>query len=129
MKKVRGEGHVTIPWWAWSGVGVVMAVYSKTVEVTNPDASGIVLFFYLGLGIILFSLGKLAVEKKQQDTTKTLRKEEQNYSKQLHKQEQQWQHQQQRQPISEHTIIRCPACGAQHYASSNFCHRCGTKLH
>lgn len=125
MEKVR-EGHIPIPWWAWVATGVVMAVYSKTVQVTNPDAAGILLFFYLGIIITIFGLGKLVIEKKQGEATKDVKKEEQRYGQQLQRQERQWQHQQ--PPVAQHAIIKCPQCGAQHYATSNFCHRCGARL-
>lgn len=129
MKKVHGEGHVSIPWWGWLAVGIVMTVYSKTVEIKNPNAAGIVLFFYLGIIIAIIGLGKLVVERKKGEALQQERKEEKKYSHQLQRQEQQWQHQKrQQQHPTQHNIIKCPACGAQHYATSNFCHRCGARL-
>lgn len=126
MEKVR-EGHVPIPWWAWVATGVIMTVYSKTVEIKNPNSTGILLFFYLGIVISIFGLGKFVMEKKRGEVVQEAKKEEKQYGQQLRQQERQWQQQQQPQ-ATQHNIIKCPSCGAQHYATSNFCHRCGAKL-
>ena len=129
MQKVRGEDHVDIPWWAWLAVGAVMSVYAKTVEVKNPEAAGIALFFYIGIALGLFGLGKLVLQRKAEQEHQAQRQDTRGYQERLRAQQQAWQHQQQaQQQPSQHTIIRCPSCGAQHYATSNFCYRCGARL-
>jgi hypothetical protein len=77
------EGHIPIPTWAWLASGVAMAVYAKTVEVRNPDAAGMLLFFYLGIGLVLFGLGKFVFDKKKEKIDEGLRREKEKFGQQL----------------------------------------------
>ena len=137
MKKQR-EGHIPIPPWAWIIVGVIMTIYSKTVQIKS-GATGMILFFYLGIGLTIFGLGKLFFNKKKEDINKNLRKQRAQYNRQMQQnpqqiqqqvqqQQRQAQHQQQKQQPTQHNIILCPGCGGQNYSTSSFCHRCGARL-
>lgn len=128
-EKVR-EGHVPLSGWTWVALGLVVAAYAKFVEVKNPDYNAMTLFFYVGLVMAAVGAAKLLLKKTAKTETKATQKESQQYAKQLDQQRKQWQQQvrQQQQHPAQHSIIKCPQCGAQHYATSQYCHRCGSRL-
>ena len=116
-----------LPWFAFVIVGVLISGYAKFVQWRNPESSAMTLFFYIGLAIGLFGLGKYALNKKMGQENKQVKQEQKRYAHQLERQKQQWQ-QQRQQPPAQHSIIHCPKCGTKHYAASNFCHKCGSRL-
>lgn len=89
MAKVR-EGHVSITWWVWLGVGAFVAVYALIVKAKDPGNGPMTLFFWIGIVLAIVGAGKFMLKKKLADENKTLAREEQKFSGQLQRQEQQW---------------------------------------
>ncbi|MBD3209040.1 zinc ribbon domain-containing protein [Candidatus Woesearchaeota archaeon] len=125
MKKVR-EGHIPIPSIAWVIVGAAIAIFAKYTQLKDPDSTFMLLFFYLGIIITVFGLGKVVVKQFVSKEQQTMKGEERRYDKQLRQQEHAMQ--EQHQHPARHNIISCPKCGTRHYTTSNFCHKCGARL-
>ena len=130
MANSAREGHVEIPGWAWLGVGAFVTIYAMFVRAKTPNYGAMTLFFWVGIGLILVGVAKMAFKKERKAEARTERQEEKTYTKQLHEQQLQWQRSQQtqQQRPAQYSIINCPHCQAKNYAASNFCHKCGGRL-
>lgn len=117
-----------IKWQLWLIFGAAMAIYAKIVEMRQPQATSMPLFFWVGVIFILIGLGKLAMGRLgKQEKPKP---QQQTYGQQLQQQQAQWQHQQQRdqQQVAQHNLIKCWQCGAANYSHSATCHHCHARL-
>jgi uncharacterized paraquat-inducible protein A len=82
-------------------LGIGITAYTYYVTTTVDVAPALYVFFLVGFGLVVygaFSLIKAYVLTEDEPT-----------------------------PQSD-TVITCPECGVKHYATSNYCHKCGTKL-
>lgn len=123
-------GKRPIPWQAYLIIGIFMSAYSKFVEVKNENSS-VAIFFYVGLGFILYGLGKVAFKKFANKESKAIKQEQQRFQQTMqnqHNQNNRAHHNQVHNNQNQKTIIACPRCQARHYSSSNFCHKCGARL-
>ena len=91
-------------------VGLLISYFANFVD-ARTDNQGIALFFYVGLGFIIYGVFKIAIFFVLKDKSKSKKD-----SKPPHK------------VNVNRTIISCPTCMTKHYSNSNFCHMCGTKL-
>lgn len=89
-------------------LGIVISVFSNFVS-QRTENNGIIIFFYVGIGFVIFGVFKLILGFVLRDKEKPV---------------------QQKKPktIQNKSIIRCHVCQAKHYSNSNYCHLCGTKL-
>ncbi len=80
-------------------LGIIVSIVSDRVD---QDGS-MTLFFYLGIIFIIIGIAKLAI--------KFIMSPKKDYERKRTKK-----------------IILCPSCGEKHFETSNYCHKCGTKL-
>ena len=121
------EGHVSLPWWSWVVVGLLISGYAKTVEV-KTSASGMTLFVYVGLGFVLFGLKKVALMKQRRTEQERLRLEQARYRQALQREQVRQEQVMTPRPAPEHRMVVCPRCGAQQFSTHQFCFRCGMRL-
>ncbi len=127
------EGRTPLPAWAFILVGASMMVYSKFIE-TKAEHTSLAFFFYLGLGVILVGLGKIALKRTSKKEEKTLTKEKQQYQQslqeRLRQQELSWtkQQAQRQQQVGQYHYITCSRCKTPNFAESQFCAKCGQRL-
>jgi len=126
----RVEGRVALPWFVYVVVGVLVSGYAKLVQVKNPGNTAMTLFFYIGIVLVLVGFGKLGIRKTVKKEEKEQRVEKASFARELSDQQRRWEREQQRSLYhpAQHNIIVCPRCGTKHYATSNFCHKCGARL-
>jgi hypothetical protein len=92
-------------------VGLAVSLFSRYVS-QRTENNGLELFFYVGIGFIIWGtfrliLGFVLSDKSKKPKEKETKKN--NYS-------------------DDKTVIRCHVCSVKHYSTSNYCHMCGTKL-
>lgn len=123
------EGHKPIPWGAYVLIGVGVSIFSKIVQIKDPTNAAMTLFFWTGVIFAIVGIGKFALEQFTKKEKIDEKKDKEKFMKQIYNQQLHWQRQQQgnNQP-SQYSVINCPKCGTKHYASSNFCHKCGARL-
>jgi uncharacterized paraquat-inducible protein A len=89
-------------------LGVTVTVTTRWVTTQADTPAAFLLFYGLGVGLIIKAIYDLATTyitdgEETTETPETTQK-------------------------AEETIIACPKCQTRHYASSNYCHKCGEKL-
>ncbi len=84
-----------------------------TVAARVVDQANLILFFYAGIVMATYGLGKYVIQKALFGGTK----KEQKQTEQMLKPE-----------AAKQIIKYCPKCGKAHGASANFCISCGNKL-
>ncbi|MFT4260871.1 MAG: hypothetical protein ACMXX9_00375 [Candidatus Woesearchaeota archaeon] len=89
-------------------LGGAISFFSSFVN-QRTENNGIILFFYIGIGFIIYGVFKLILKFVLKDKEEPIKQEKPKV-------------------VQDKTIIRCHVCGAKHYSNSNFCHLCGTKL-
>ncbi len=87
-----------------------MAYFSNFIN-SRVDGSNIKIFFYVGLGFIIWGFFKILTAFILRD--KPIRAKTSIPPHRI---------------PTERTIIKCPICMAKHYSNSNYCHLCGAKL-
>ena len=91
-----------LPWWAWLGVGVLIAVLSSIA------GGKVAVFAWIGWLFIIFGIAKAVIYF-------LLRKKETK------------QEQAQVPPV-QHQYYYCPRCRSTVRVGDYFCHRCGVRL-
>lgn len=127
------QGGTTIPSWAYILIGASMMVYSKFIE-SRAENTSLAFFFYIGLGGIIFGLGKIALKKKGKEEIKRFDEEKKNYNQNLQEkirqQQMAWQKNQEKQQShpGQHHYNKCMYCGTPNYAETEFCTKCGQRM-
>ncbi|MBR9693354.1 zinc ribbon domain-containing protein [Candidatus Woesearchaeota archaeon] len=104
---------VSIPGWAYSAVGVAIALYSKFVQSRSPDNKVMAIFFWVGVVFIIVGAFKLATQfllgnrKKEQEATPRAPDG---------------------RPAAARDMIFCPRCNAKLHPQSKYCNWCGTQV-
>lgn len=132
MAEVIREGNIPISGWVFIILGAVMAAYSKTMEANGNDS--LILFFYAGLALVLYGVGKLAFKAFTKKEKKDEKSAAQKTQADIARRRAEWQRKQQlvqqhrRQQMQQQAIIACPKCSARNWNTSKFCHQCGSPL-
>ncbi len=105
-----------IPGIVFVAAGIAIAWFSRYVD-ARTENQGMILFFYAGIVLIAIGVFKIITKMIMKDQEKP--EKETNISEEEKKI---------RETIEKRRIIMCGMCGTRHYATSNYCHMCGTKL-
>lgn len=120
-------------------IGGIVAFFSNLVY-TKSGTGSILIFFYVGLAFIVVGVFKLLKRyifgrKKSDDGTNSVfsqkRAKERNdiLTKLINKDLASVDTERRNPPhMGQQQILACPQCGTRHYNTSNFCHKCGTRL-
>lgn len=105
---------MSIPSFVYIVVGAAIAVFSRFVD-SRTENAGIILFFYVGLGFVIWGVFKVLTNFVLKDRVikdvSSLKQKKPDFKYDVKK-----------------SIVSCRVCQTKHYSSSNFCHMCGTKL-
>ncbi len=112
----RKENMAKIPGIVYVVLGIAIAWFARYVD-TRTENQGMILFFYAGIVLIAIGVFKTITKYIMKDTEKP--EKETNISEEEKKI---------KETIQQRKIIMCPMCGTKHYATSNYCHMCSTKL-
>ncbi len=120
----------SLPWYSFVIVGAFISIYSKIVQLKDPENNAMTLFFYIGIIFLIYGFIKYSFNKTVKKEKKLITREKLSYSQQLRKQQlmMQKQMQQRNQTPAQYNIITCPRCGARNYSYANFCYKCGARL-
>ena len=107
-------------------IGIAMIAITLFVQ-SKVQGSSIVFFIYVGIVFLIIGIYKLVTKyilgkEKNENITKELGLHKRKYMKEL------LHNNDYTQNTGNKKIILCPNCSAKHYDTSNYCHKCGTKL-
>lgn len=105
-------------------LGVLMALYARFIG-SQVDSGAMVLFFWVGVGFLVFGVFRLILGYVFKDKEKVSRRESPALNN-LKKQKEDFMRKQTINSSGE--IVSCGRCGTRHYKNSNFCHMCGYSL-
>ncbi|MCC7574687.1 hypothetical protein KO361_03795 [Candidatus Woesearchaeota archaeon] len=118
MVKIHGS--------VWMILGVLMAVYSKFIQ-SKIQKSSLSLFFWVGIGFVVFGVFRLIIDYVLSDSSKKSRKDN-DVDSVLDRLKKEKDEMSKNHVYSSKEIISCARCGTRHYSNSNFCHMCGYSL-
>ncbi len=140
--KIHGIAYLVI------GIVMVLFVYiiNKTTGKTNLNIFYFVALIFALIGIIKLIPLLWQKRKEKKEQPKHVQHPKSNHTQTQHRAQHQHTHNQ--HPNTQHThhqtqqqtspaqqtqrqqvqIIHCSKCGTRHYATANFCYRCGTRL-
>ncbi len=117
--KIHGAVYVVL--------GLLMALYARFIG-RQVDSGAMVLFFWIGIGFVVFGVFRLIINYVMSDKADKAEKSKTENSKLdvLKKEKQAFENSSNNSYSSQ--IISCSRCGTRHYSNSNFCHMCGLSL-
>lgn len=116
--KIHGAVYVVL--------GILMSLYARFIQVKTQKSS-MALFFWLGIGFIIFGIFRLITNYVFKDNSKVKSREPSGLEK-LKRERENFLNKASGSSALQQSIVACSRCGTKHYSNSNFCHICGASL-